>query len=211
MKIIIPARKGSKGLRFKNRKLFRYTADSIPMGMYDDVYVLTDDSEIKEMAESYDFKVLSRPRRVSNDSASTKSLMEYAFENIELDNNDETIVMLYLTYPNRTWSEIEEAVAIFARSGSSSLLCRKEIKTSPFLVLKEELNGKGSQLFYHDLYRRQDYPKCFEISHYISIFRASSLRDLNNNLYNSNTYFLKVDKEILDIDSKKDFDRLNGK
>ena len=211
MKIIIPARKGSKGFPFKNRKLFEYTADTIPISLYDSVYVLTDDSEISKISEAYDFNILSRPRRVSNDSASTKSLIEYALENIKLDNKDETIIMLYLTYPNRTWSEVEDAIADFARSGSDSLLCRKEIETSPFLVLKEEQNGKGSQLFYHDLYRRQDYPKCFEISHYISIFRASSISRLNNNLYNSNTYFLKVEKEILDVDSKKDFNKLNGK
>tara|TARA_B100000287_G_C20399506_1_gene689022 strand:- start:60 stop:701 length:642 start_codon:yes stop_codon:yes gene_type:complete len=211
MKIIIPARKGSKGLPFKNRKLFEYTADTIPISLYDSVYILTDDPEISNIADSYDFNVLSRPRRVSNDSASTKSLIEYALENIELDSKDETIVMLYLTYPERTWSEVEDAIAEFARSGSDSLLCRKEIQTSPFLVLKEEKNGKGSQLFYHDLYRRQDYPKCFEISHYISIFRANSLVDLNSNMYNSNTFFLKIEKEIIDIDTKKDFNKINGK
>lgn len=211
MKIIIPARKGSKGFPFKNRKLFEYTADTIPISLYDSVYVLTDDLEISKISDSYDFNVMSRPRRVSNDSASTKSLIEYALENIKLDNKDETIVMLYLTYPGRTWSEVEDAVAEFARSGSDSLLCRKEIKTSPFLVLKEEKNGKASQLFYHDLYRRQDYPKCFEISHYISIFRASKISDLNNNMYNSDTFFLKIEKEIIDVDSKKDLNRLNGK
>ena len=211
MKIIIPARKGSKGLPFKNRKLFKYTADDIPITMYDSVYVATDDHEIAKLSESYDFNVLPRPRKVSNDTASTKALMEYALENIELDNKDETIVMLYLTYPDRSWSEVEDAISEFARSGSESLLCRKEIKTSPFLVLKEEKNGRGSQLFYHDLYRRQDYPKCFEISHYISIFRASSLPELNNNMYNSNTFFLKIEKDIIDVDTKKDLKRINGK
>ena len=211
MKIIIPARKGSKGLPFKNRKLFKYTADTIPITMYDSVYVATDDHEIAKLAESYDFNVLPRPKKVSNDSASTKALMEYAIDNIELDNEDDTIIMLYLTYPERSWSEVEAAVSEFTRSGSKSLLCKKEISTSPFLVLKEEKNGKGSQLFYHDLYRRQDYPKCFEISHYISIFRVSSLFELNNNMYNSDTFFLKIEKDVIDIDTKKDLNKLNGK
>lgn len=210
MKILIPARKGSKGLPFKNRKLFKYTADSIPISLYDSVYVLTDDEEICKISKEYDFNIIDRPRKVSNDIASTKLLMEYAIESIGFE-KDEMIVLLYLTYPDRTWSEVENAVGVFLRSGIASLLCKKEIDNSPFLMLKEEDNNRGSQLFYHNLYRRQDYPKCFELSHYIVIFKPSVLDMLNENLYNRDTFFLKVDKYIIDIDSKKDLDLLNGK
>jgi len=72
MKIVIPARKGSKGLPFKNRKLFNRTADIIPDDMKGFTYVLTDDAEIIKMAEDYGFNIIVRPYAISQDETSTK-------------------------------------------------------------------------------------------------------------------------------------------
>ena len=44
----IPARKGSKGLKLKNRKLLHYTIDTIPKEYRHLVYISTDDDEIKK-------------------------------------------------------------------------------------------------------------------------------------------------------------------
>jgi CMP-N-acetylneuraminic acid synthetase len=63
----------------------------------------------------------------------------------------------------------------------------------------------GKQIFKHDLYRRQDYPKVFEISHYICIFKVSELKNLNKNLYNEETHFYKLEKKI-DVDRKEDLE-----
>jgi CMP-N-acetylneuraminic acid synthetase len=208
MKIIIPARKNSKGLPFKNRKLFKHTADIIPDVIKHLTYVVTDDIEIKKMAEGYKFNVLDRPPEVSSDESSTKDLMIYTIESLGIQ--DETILMLYLTYPLRKWKDVNRAMTIFDTSNSDSLLCKSQLDTSPFLILKEEKDNRGSQLFYHNMYRRQDYPSCFELSHYICLFKSSEINNLNNNLYNHSTYFLPIDKTI-DVDEKKDLDRFEGK
>ena len=90
MKIIIPARRGSKGLPFKNRKLFSRTQDLILkcwheiLGSKSDVIVATDDEEIQRMAESAGFTWIDRPDRVSNDRASTKSLVQYVISEFDL-------------------------------------------------------------------------------------------------------------------------------
>jgi N-acylneuraminate cytidylyltransferase len=202
MKIIIPARKGSKGLPLKNRKLFKYTADIIPISSYENVYVLTDDKKIAEVANSYEFNVVDRPRKVSNDLASTKSLIEYFLSEVKCKKN-EPLIILYLTYPERKWDHVIKALKFFNKKKLESMLCKKEIEWTPFLVLKEEDNGKGSQLFYHELYRRQDYPKCFEISHYISILIPDHINKLNDNLYNKDTVFMPID-DVIDVDTKKD-------
>jgi len=205
MRIIIPARAGSKGLPFKNRKLFKHTADIIPDIMKHKTYVVTDDEEIKLMAIEAGFKALHRPDGLSQDETSTKSVMKYTLEKLDVKN--ETIIMLYLTYPERTWQDVNNAVAMFKCNDISSLLCKKPLKTSPFLMLKSEPRNRGSQLFYHDLYRRQDYPECFEISHFIVMFNSSELDKLNNNLYNNDTYFMEISEKTIDVDEKKDLDR----
>jgi CMP-N-acetylneuraminic acid synthetase len=205
MKFIIPAREGSKGLPYKNRKLFKYTSEKIPKEFRSLVWVLTDDFEIKKMAIACDFNVWDRDDSVSGDLTSTKELMVKFIDSNNISNED--LIVLYLTYPERNWSDIESILSFYKKNNLSTLLCKKEIDVSPFLILKEEENNMGSQLFYHNLYRRQDYPKCFEISHFVFIFNSKIILLLNNNMYNTNTYYYPIDSKI-DVDTQKDFDKL---
>lgn len=79
------------------------------------------------------------------------------------------------------------------------------------MMHEKGVNGLfGSQVISHDLYRRQDYPTCFEISHYIAIFIASSIYNLNNNLYTDSTIFWPI-SNVIDVDLKKDLNKFNGK
>ena len=72
-------------------------------------------------------------------------------------------------------------------------------------------NGlKGEQLIKHDLYRRQDYPNCFEISHFICIFEVSELNNLNKNMYNHDTVFYKIG-EVVDVDELTDIEKFYDK
>jgi CMP-N-acetylneuraminic acid synthetase len=207
MKIVIPARAGSKGLPGKNRKLFRNTADIIPELFIENTYVYTDDPEIVKMATDYGFGIISRNEFDAHDHASTKFSMQTLLEVTGWEDDD--IILLYLTYPERTFDEVIEAYRYFDNMGAESLLCKKELETSPFLMLKEEPGNKASQLFYHNLYRRQDYPKCFEISHYVCIFKTYAINNLNENMYNVDTIFMPI-KDIIDVDTQKDLDKFNG-
>jgi len=201
MKILIPARRNSKGMPFKNRKLFKYTADSIPKKYRSLVHVFTDDQVIQMQALAQNFKSVSRSSASAADTATTKDMMEEFCSKIQLD--DEPVLMLYLTYPQREWRDVERAVNLFQHNQLSSLLCKKQVKQSPYLMMFDVGAGKGVQVIKHDFSRRQDYRKCFEISHYISIILPSALVKLNTNLYNSETYFMDVD-DVLDVDTQKD-------
>lgn len=215
MNIIIPARFGSKGLPFKNRILFEHTAKSIPDKYHKTVWVTSDDSFLLEIADSVGFNTILRPDSLATDTSSIREVMHHAINEIPLY-KDEDVVMLYLTYPQRTWHHILEAYSFFKKYSNlgvtESLLCRKEIETSPFLYLQSHgIDGMfGKQLISHDLYRRQDYPKCFEISHYISIFKAGSIYKLNRNLYCESTIFYQI-PDVIDVDLEKDLLKFNGK
>jgi CMP-N-acetylneuraminic acid synthetase len=205
--ILIPARRNSKGLKFKNRRLFDFTVSEIPEEYLKKTYVSTDDEEIKARALKI-CNVHDRTTAVSNDAASTLSLVKQFKRDFSLT-RDEIVVMLYLTYPERAFNEVLDAVRFFEENNLKSLLCKKETKVSPYLQMYELQNGKGKQIIEHDLYRRQDYPKTFEISHYISIFKVSEIKNLNNNLYNRDTHFYEIEEKI-DVDSKEDLERFEN-
>lgn len=213
VKIIIPARLGSKGLPFKNRKLFKHTAEIIPAELREFTWVTSDDLEILNLAKDYKFNRILRPSELGEDSTSTKSVMQHALELIK-PSPEEIIILLYLTYPQRTWHQVESAFSFFKHWKLSrevtSLLCKKELAVSPYLCMQatDSTGFFGKQVIQHDLYRRQDYPTCFEISHFISIFRADSINNLNQNLYNENTIFYQID-QVVDVDTQKDLDKFN--
>lgn len=213
MKILIPARLGSKGLPFKNRTLLRHTLDIIPEDLISSTWVTTDDPEIRKIAEEYGVNVIDRPSALAEDTTSIKDVVIHAFDHIKPKYSD-FIVLLYLTYPERRWSDALSAYMLMIDSNnrkmSESLLCRQEVQSHPYLCLIEDPANPlfGKQIVPHDLYRRQDYPTCFELSHYISIFRADSIYKLNSNLYCNTTIFYTIPR-VIDIDQKKDLDKFN--
>jgi CMP-N-acetylneuraminic acid synthetase len=205
IKILIPARQNSKGLPFKNRLLFEHTVNSIPTEHLKDLLISTDDEVLIEKCKSVGLNVSVRPDNLALDETSTKDVIQYHIDNNDIG-LDDTVIMLYLTYPERTWLDIKDAYTFFVNNEAKSLICKKDIKsTHPYLYMFDLDNNKGSQLVKHNLYRRQDYPAVFEISHYVCIFNVNELTNLNNNLYNDETFFFKID-DVVDVDTKTDLD-----
>jgi CMP-N-acetylneuraminic acid synthetase len=209
IRYVIPARRNSKGLPFKNRKLIRYTLESLPKFVLSDVILTTDDEMLLEIGAEYGVKCVNRNICLAMDDTSTKEVILDLRKNGHIT-DDDTVVMLYLTYPQRNWSDITNALNFFKDNLGKSLLCKKEINgTHPYLYLLDVDGFRGKQLTPHNLYRRQDYPKVFELSHFISIFNVSELEDLNNNLYNNETIFYGID-DIIDVDTIDDFNKLGN-
>ena len=205
MNIIIPARKGSKGFPEKNRLLLGYTLDTIPKRWHENTIISTDDEFISEHVrrEYPNIKIHERSDKSAVDTASTKECLAEVIDSYSLSG---VVVMLYLTYPERTWGEVMKAVAWFEEKNAKSLLCKEDVKTHPYMCIYDE-GDKGRQIVEHDLYRRQDYPKCSFISWNISIFTAEELSLLNSNLYNKDTLFYKSDS-LLDVDTYEDYKKI---
>jgi CMP-N-acetylneuraminic acid synthetase len=178
------------------------------------VWVTTDDPIISTAVKDFGVNVIRRPDELGEDTTSTRDVLVHALKTIGVK-SDELIVMLYLTYHERNWADIEEAMNFFLthyQSGlTDSLLCRKELKSHPYLCLQEHgVDGIfGKQIVQHDLYRRQDYPSCFEISHYVAIFKAGALAKLNQNLYCDTTVFYPI-CDVTDVDFEKNLLDLYG-
>ena len=207
MKIIIPARKGSKGLPGKNAILINQTLSTIPNYVKDSVIITTNDGKVVDQSVGY--QILLRNNELSGDDVSTKDVLLNVIRQYNIP-DEEIIMMLYLTYPERTWTDIEAALNFFLDNDAKSLLCRVKPKSHPYLCMFSEENNKGRQIVEHNLYRRQDYPECFELSHFICIFRANELEKLNKNLYNKDTMFYKINRPV-DVDTKEDLKRYYDK
>lgn len=87
MKIIIPARGGSKRIPNKNIKdlngkpLISYSIEA-SLDVTDDVYVSTDSEEIAEVASFFGAKVINRPCEISTDTSKTEETIIHFLNNI---------------------------------------------------------------------------------------------------------------------------------
>ena len=199
---IIPARRDSKGLPFKNRKLLDYTINNIPIELHEKTIVTTNDEKIIEKLSATNINVLRRDEQLCLDDISIKDVMLDVVKKFQMKSND-TIVMLYLTSPDRKFSDIKKILDYYFDREIKTLTCCVEPKTHPYLVLFKKENQKGEQVVKHDLYRRQDYPECFEIRHFVCIFQVDEIQKLNSNMYNESTIFYKIDSDI-DVDHEND-------
>jgi len=204
--IVIPARKGSKGVPLKNRKLIDATLSIIPIDYTSQVYISTDDEFIIEKYQDT-YNVIPRDPLYAQDTTSTKQTLQNLFDT--LNKTQGHCILLYTVYPERKWEDVIGFYKFYKQNNATSILGKKEIEdTHPYLMLYEESNNKGTQLIPHNLYRRQDYPKVFELSHYVSIFNIEQLDNLNNNLYNTNTIYYNItNKDTLNIDNPKDINQ----
>jgi CMP-N-acetylneuraminic acid synthetase len=207
MIILIPARRNSKGFPFKNRKLLQQTLNIVPRSMINQTYVSTDDEEIKKRLTKKGVTIHHRSEEVSRDTTSTKDTVCEFLDQFQIK-EDEDVLMLYLTYPERKWHHVASAYEEYRNCKAKSLLCKKDVLTHPYLAMRDVGCNRGKQIVEHNMYRRQDYPKCFEISHYISIFKAGEIYNLNNNMYNENTHFHEI-PEVVDVDYEEDLKKVS--
>ena len=201
---VIPARRDSKGLPFKNRKLLDYTLNEFPNDMREKVIVTTNDEEIIEKLSNTKFNVLKREEKLSDDKTSIRDVIQNVVEKYDLDESS-TIVMLYLTSPNRKYEDIQKIIKFYFENKCKTLTCCVKPKTHPYLCLLKKEDGRGEQIIPHDLYRRQDYPECFEVSHFVCIFQVDEISNLNKNMYNDDTYFYQISDDV-DVDYESDFE-----
>jgi len=203
---IIPARRDSQEIPFKNRLLLENTISVIPKEyLISNTIITTNDDLIESMGLDCGTRVHRRSENSATNTASTTECLKEVIDDYGLTG---TIVMMYLTYPERSWSDILAIYDWYKNKKSKSLLCREEIvKDHPYLCAFELGDDMGKQIVSHNLYRRQDYPKCFRISWFVSMFECSELPNLNLNLYNEDTLYFPI-KHALDIDTPFDMENL---
>jgi CMP-N,N'-diacetyllegionaminic acid synthase len=123
---IIPARKGSKGVKHKNKKLvhgkplIQYSIDvAKKTALIDKIVITTDDEDIMEIAEKNDVACVSRLKGISKDNSPIELAISQVIEKYSSYQN---ICLLQPTSPLRTTQDISNAISLFNKSDKSLTL-----------------------------------------------------------------------------------------
>ena len=151
---VIPARKSSKRIKNKNKKLFagKHLVEwsmiaSKKSKLINDVVVSTDDKAIKEISKKYKINVPKlRPKILSNDKASMLSVLKYIVREKKIK-DDEIIVLLQPTSPLRDNIHIDEAIKKFFKLKAKSLV--SVVETPIYFHPHKLLNIKKNFLIPH--------------------------------------------------------------
>lgn len=205
---IIPARGGSKRLPQKNIKFLGeipLLAHSILYAqankeIIDDVYVSTDDNDIKKIALEFGAKVINRPESISGDLEPTVSALKNVLE--QIDDEVENVVLLQATNPLRPQNLLKEAFEIFQKEKHNSLftVSRNHQKFGKII------NEKFIPFNYEIGQRSQDLEPLFFENGLLYITKATLIKE--NIIIAENAFPFKIDSIFadVDIDTQDDFD-----
>jgi CMP-N-acetylneuraminic acid synthetase len=205
---IIPARGGSKRLPQKNVKVlgeYPLLAHSILYAqsnnkIIDEIYITTDDEEIKKTALEFGAKVIDRPQSLSGDLEPTVSALKHVLQSIEEE--VENVVLLQPTNPLRPQNLLDDAFEIYQKENYDSLftVSRNHQKFGKIA------DKKFIPFNYTIGQRSQDLEPIFFENGLLYITRASLI--LNDIIISENAFPFEVNHIFasVDIDDQNDFD-----
>jgi CMP-N-acetylneuraminic acid synthetase len=205
---IIPARGGSKRIPEKNIHLFGglpLLAHSIQYAftnkeIIDDVFVSTDDENIKRIALAFGAKVIDRPEALSGDFEPTITALKHALETIE--DAVENIVLLQPTNPLRPQNLLKKVFQIYQKGNYDSLftVSRNHQK------LGKIIENKFQPFNYSIGQRSQDLEPLFFENGLLYITKASLI--LNDIIISENAFPFEVNHIFanVDIDTPEDLE-----
>lgn len=141
---LIPARGGSKGIPRKNLQningipLVAHKIMQAKKSLCNEVWVSTEDEEIKEVAEKFGASLIHRPIDLATDEASTDSVLKHAVKMLKVSKED-ILVLLQATSPLIKLESINNCINKLIND--SSLGCVMTLREAhPFMwVTKDNL------------------------------------------------------------------------
>ena len=208
---IIPARKGSKRLANKNLLLL----GGIPLFVHsvlfaqkhsfiDDVYVSTNDENIKTIALKFGAKVIDRPEKIAGDHEPTVSAIRHVLENIDAI-GVENVILLQPTNPLRPENLLREAFEKYQELNCDSLFT---VSQNHYKLGKIE-NNKFEPFNYKVGQRSQDLEPLYFENGLLYISKVKLI--LEDKIISDNAFPMIVNHIFasVDIDTQDDFDYTN--
>lgn len=118
---IIPARKGSKGIRnknilnYKNKPLIYHSIKkALKLKKIDKVLVSTDSKKYKSIAEKFGAEVIIRPKKISQDNSLEKEFLVHAYNCLKKEKKYKVdlFILLRPTCPDRNIKDLNKALDI---------------------------------------------------------------------------------------------------
>ena len=204
--VVIPARGGSKRLPNKNIKLLgelplvvHSIKYALVNGIYD-IFVSTDDDEIKKIAKKYNVKVIDRPSELATDNSPTIDTVKHALESLE--NKDFNVILLQPTNPLRPKDLLKNALKIFEEKNFDSLMS----VTRNHQKFGKIINQKFIPFNYEIGQRSQDLEPLYYENGLLYITKSELI--LKGQIIGNNNFPMIVNHPFsqVDIDTKEDFE-----
>ncbi|MDA3967178.1 MULTISPECIES: pseudaminic acid cytidylyltransferase [Helicobacter] len=202
---IIPARGGSKRIPKKNIKDFlgkpiiAYSIDNaIKSGIFDAVYVSSDDDEILEVGLKFGATPLKRDSKLSDDYTGTREVIEDAINKLSFSG---IACCLYATAPLLKSEKLKEAFNVV---DDNYVLSVVEYSYSPLRSFMIQ-NGKNEMLF-KDRFnmRSQDLNSIYHDAGQF-YFAKSSTWITKHNIFEDSKSIILDELEVQDIDTLNDW------
>lgn len=205
----IPARCGSKAIRFKNIKefcgkpLIYWNLLALENSKYiDEVYVATDCTEISEVVESFGFlkvKIYMRDKTNAQDHSSTESVM-LEFLSKENFKDDDLFMLVQATSPITQSEDFDGGIQALLESKKSSLL--SVVREKRFFWSD---NGLPINYDYKNRPRRQDFDGYLLENGAFYINSVSNILRDKNRLSTDICFYEMQDYNSIEIDEKRDW------
>lgn len=210
------ARGKSKGIKDKNLLPFKRTTlvgHAILQGYsakyIKKIYVSSDSKKIIKEAKKYQAIVpFIRPKSLSSDRASHISVWRHFVSYLKKKNiKVDYIVDIPTTSPLRRISDIEKCIKLALRNKLDMVFTITKSSKNPYFNMLE-LKRKKFQLIKTSkikIIRRQDAPKCFDLTTVCYVFKPNYVLK-NNSLLKGKVGFIEIPRERgIDIDDKFDY------
>jgi N-acylneuraminate cytidylyltransferase len=213
--VVIPARKGSKGIPGKNKKLLNgkpliaYTIEAA-LGIFEkeQICISTDDEDIVQLAESYGISVpFLRPEELSTDTAGSQEVLIHAYEFYREKGFDAAVVcLLQVTSPFRTTKHISEATNAYS-TDCDMLVSVVESKSNPYFNLMEEsAEGFLEKSKVGNFKTRQEAPKVYELNGAIYFINTTSLTKQPISSFTKVLKYIMPSAASVDLDLPEDWE-----
>ncbi len=172
---VIPARRGSEGLKnknflkFNNKPLVYWTIKEALKSKHIDKIVLSSDSEkIKNYCKKFKrLEILERPKNISKNSTSMHDLLKYILK-FQVKENYKYLIILQPTSPLRTKDDIDNSCKITIKNNLDSLVSIEEL---------------SHRYFPQNLYKKKNF--------LIKNFKKNNILINRQNIKNKNKFFAR--------------------
>jgi N-acylneuraminate cytidylyltransferase len=203
---LIPLRGGSKSIPYKNIKLMAgkplayWTCKAAKGSKYiDEVYVSTEDIQIRETVESFGLgvKIIDRPMEFAKDTSSTEVVMMHFMEKVP---DFDILNLIQATSPFTTSDDLDTAIQMFFEQGYDSLL-------TGVLYKKFYWTPSGMPLNYDYLHRprRQEFEGVVNENGAFYLTKKEILEQNKNRLGGKIGIYIMPEEKAIDIDEPADW------